>query len=175
MVLFGEHVYLRPISLEDVTGDYIAWMNDCEVVKYTESRFMPHTRESIIEFVKSANSDSTHTFAIIAKDLDRHIGNIKLGGINQNHRYGDIGLIIGRKEYYGRGIATESIRLVTDYAFDRLALHKVWCGIYAPNIGSLRAFQNAGWELYATEPEKCIFEGKYVDCHYLHKINRTGE
>ena len=173
-MLNGNLAYLRPLSLEDVTDNYITWMNDYEIVKYTESRFMLHTRQSIEEFVSNANNANTHTFAIIAKDSDEHIGNIKLGCINWHHRYGDVGLIIGRKEYFGRGIATECIQLITEYAFTHLSLHKVWCGIYEPNIGSLRAFQKAGWEIYATEPEKCLFEGKYVDCHFLHKINEAG-
>ena len=172
--LQGSQVYLRPLSLQDVSDDYIAWMNDYEVVKYTESRFMQHTRQSIEDFVRGANNENTHTFAIIAKEGDTHIGNIKLGGINWHHRYADVGLIIGSKEHYGRGIATECIRLVTEYAFKHLVLHKVWCGIYEPNIGSLRAFQKAGWEIYGTEPQKCLFEGQYVDCHYLHKINCSG-
>ena len=47
-------------------------------------------------------------FAI--KTTDKHIGNIKLGPINWIHRYGDISLLIGDKDYWGKGIATEAIR-----------------------------------------------------------------
>jgi len=173
-MLTGNQVYLRPLSLDDVTDYYITWMNDYEVTKYTEARFETHTRSSIEDFVNIANNDTTYTFAIIAKDRNIHIGNIKLSGVNKNHKYGDVGLIIGRKEYYGRGIATECIRLVTEFAFKQLGLHKVWCGIYAPNTGSIKAFQKAGWEIYAKDPQKCLFEGTYIDCIYLHKINETG-
>ena len=171
LLISGSQIDLRPITLEDLTDNYVAWMNNYEVVRFTESRFITHTWQSIEEFIRSANNEKTHTFAIIDKDSDKHIGNIKLGGINWNHLFGDVGLIIGLKEYHGRGIATECIRLVTEYAFSRLGLHKVWCGVYEPNIGSLRAFQKAGWEIYATEPHKYFFEGKFIICHYLHKIN----
>ena len=167
----GNLVYLRPLVLEDVTEDYVAWMNNYEIVKYTESRFFVHTRKSIEEFVQNSNNTNTFTFAIIAKEENVHIGNIKLGNVNWIHRHGDIGLIIGRKEYHGRGIATEAINLLTDYAFKHLNLHKVWCGIYEPNIGSLRAFQKAQYEIYAKAPSHCFFEGKYVDCFYLHRMN----
>lgn len=170
-MLVGKQVCLRPLTLEDVSDDYIAWMNDYEIVKYTESRFTTHTRQSINEFVKKANTATAHTFAIVAKDSNKHIGNIKLDGIDERLHDGDVGLIIGRKEYHGRGIATECIRLVTEYAFKQLGLQRVWCGIYAPNIGSIKAFNKAGWEIFATEPQSCYFEGKYVDCHKMHKIN----
>jgi len=174
-MLYGTQIKLRPLVIDDVTDEYIKWMNDYEVVKYTESRFKQHTRESIMEFVNNANNKKTHTFAIIANDYNKHIGNIKIGNINWISRNGDIGLIIGRKEYYGRGIATEAIRLVTQYAFEQLNLNKVRCGIYAPNIGSIKAFQKAGWEIYLTKPKMYLFEDEYVDCLYLRKINNIRE
>jgi len=172
-MLIGNQIFLRPLTIDDISDKYIAWMNDYEIVKFTESRFMRHTRESIEEYVKNANNNNTHTFAIVTNNCNTHVGNIKLGGINNYHKYADVGLIIGRKEFFGQGIATESIRLVTDFAFKNLNLHKVWCGIYAPNIGSIKAFQKAGWEIYATEPKRCFFESEYVDCVYLHKINEN--
>jgi len=173
-MLDGKQIYLRPLTLEDVTDEYITWMNDYEIVKYTESRFINHTRDTTEEFVRNANNPTTYTFAIIAKDKNKHIGNIKLGEINRHHKYGDVGLIIGVKEYFGRGIATECIELVTAFAFKDLSLHKVWCGIYSLNTGSIKAFQKAGWDIYATEPEKCFFEDKYIDCVYMHKLNEMS-
>jgi len=170
-MLDGKQVYLRPLTLEDVTDEYIAWMNDYEIVKYTESRFAGHTRETTENYVEATIKSAAHAFAIIAKDSSKHIGNIKLSGINQHHKYGDVGLIIGVKDYFGRGIATECIRLITDFAFSDLGFHRVWCGIYSLNIGSIKAFQKAGWELYATEPQKYLFEGEYIDGVLMHKIN----
>jgi len=170
-MLDGKQIILRPLVVTDVTDEYVVWMNDYDIVKYTESRFVTHTKESIGEFIKTANNETTHTFAIRMKDTGKHIGNIKLGGINTHHRYADVGLIIGRKEYHGRGIATECIRLVTEYAFKQLRLHMVLCGIYALNIGSIRAFQKAEWVIYATVPKIRFFEGEYIDSYLLHKIN----
>lgn len=173
-MLIGNQVYLRPLQMADVTDEYVSWMNDYEIVKYTESRFVAHTYQSIKDFVRKANTSDTHTFAIIAKDTEKHIGNIKLGGINEHHRFGDIGLIIGHEEYFGRGIGTECICLVTDFAFNTIRLHKVWCGIYENNISSIRAFEKAGWEKYATDLNKCLFEGSYINCLLYHKINVSG-
>jgi RimJ/RimL family protein N-acetyltransferase len=173
--LNGEQIYLRPLILDDANSDYVAWMNDYEIVKYTESRFFVHTQKSIEEFIYNSNNTNSFIFAIIAKKEGLHIGNIKLGGIDWNHHYGNIGLIIGRKEFHRRGIATEAIQLLTDYAFQHFNLHKVLCGAYEPNIGSICAFQKAGFEIYAKTPCHYLFEGKYIDCIHLHKINRTTD
>ena len=72
-MLDGKQIYLRPLTLEDVTDEYITWMNDYEIVKYTESRFINHTRDTTEEFVRNANNPTTYTFAIIAKDKNKHI------------------------------------------------------------------------------------------------------
>ena len=173
-MLEGKQTYLRPLTLEDVTDEYVAWMNDYEIVKYTESRFNKHTRETTKSYIEATINSTTHAFAIISKDNDKHIGNIKLGGIDRHHKYGDVGLIIGVREYFGRGIATESIKLITEFAFRDLGLHRVWCGIYSLNIGSIKAFQKAGWDVYATEPKKYFFEGEYIDGVLMHKINEAS-
>ena len=41
----------------------------------------------------------------------RHIGNIKIGPVHSYHRRARIGLLIGEKEFWNRGYATEAIKL----------------------------------------------------------------
>ncbi len=167
----GNQVLLRPLCLEDVTDTYINWMNDYDVVKYTESRFKLHVKESLKNFVENCNSSCNYTFAIIYKETSAHIGNIKLGNINWYHRCGDIGLIIGKPEFYGRGIATEAISLACEYGFRNLGLHRITSGAYASNIGSIRAFEKNGFQQYGKPSQAYYFEGKYIDAVLLEKLN----
>ncbi len=110
----GDRLYLREVRPSDVNEAYYRWMNDSAVTQYTESRFYPNTMESLREYVARMTADRTNVFlAIVLKDGDRHIGNIKLGSINWIHRYADIGIIIGEKDCWGQGYATEAIRLLT--------------------------------------------------------------
>ena len=170
--LESERLYLRALTLEDVTDDYCRWMNDPEVTRNLESRFFPQSKESIRAFVQSIQGDRNNAFfAIVLKAGDRHIGNIKLGPINWLHGLGEIGLMIGEKETWGKGYATEAIRLVTGYAFQRLNLHKVTAGCYATNKGSARAFERAGFDVEGIRPNHLFCDGKYVDCILLGKIN----
>ncbi len=133
--LEGERVYLREVRSADVTERYYQWMNDPEIGSYLETRFIPHSQERIETYVKQMETDPDSVFmAIIAKDKDRHIGNIKIGPINWFHRLADISLVIGDKAYWGKRYGTEAIGLVVDYAFKTLNLHKITAGIYANNI-----------------------------------------
>lgn len=165
-------IYLRKLSENDVSADYVNWMNDYEVVKYTESKYAAHDDNSIKKFVNDCNrSDNNILFGIFLKSTDKHIGNIKLGNIHPIYKHADIGLIIGMKEYWGRGIGARVISMVTDYGFSVLDLHKIFAGSYAENIGSIKAFQKSGYDISYIKKDEVFFEGHYEDVIILEKYN----
>lgn len=170
-ILYGDKIYLKILSVEDVSDAYVSWMNDYEIVKYTESRFYPQTKEAVKQFVIRMGNENNTLFGIFTKNNKAHIGNIKLGSINWIHRYADIGIIIGDKEYWGQGIATEAIGLVVEYAFKQLNLHKLIAAAYQYNTGTVKAFKKNGFVEEYIEKEKYFFEGNYIDCIFMGKIN----
>ena len=170
-ILYGDRIFLRRLTEDDASEAYVSWMNDPEVNQYLESRFYTHTIESTKAFIRSVTNDKNYQFGIFLKETGKHIGNIKIGGINQYHRYADIGFLIGEKNYWGKGIATEAIALATDFAFNVLKLHKLWGGLYSPNIGSLRAFQKNGYVLEGVKKSQCQLNGVYFDVFLFGKVN----
>lgn len=172
-LLESDDIYLRKISISDCNENYLNWMNDSEVNKYLESRFTTHSIDSLKDFVNSMNnSENNVLFAIIDKSSDKHIGNIKLGNIHPVHKYADIGLIIGDKNCWGKGIGTKSIQLVTDYAFNKLNLRKVIAGVYEYNIGSIRAFEKCGFKRAYVKKDTYFFEGNYIDAIVFELYNK---
>jgi len=93
----------------------------------------------------------------------RHIGNLKIGPIDRNHGTADLGILIGEKDCWGRGLATEAIALATEYAFSELRLRKITAGSYSNNPGSVKAFVKAGWEVEGSMRMQYIASGKLVD------------
>lgn len=173
-LLESDDIYLRKISISDCNENYLNWMNDSEVNKYLESRFTTHSIDSLKDFVNSMNnSENNVLFAIIDKSSDKHIGNIKLGNIHPVHKYADIGLIIGDKNCWGKGIGTKSIQLVTDYAFNKLNLRKVIAGVYEYNIGSIRAFEKCGFKRAYVKKDTYFFEGNYIDAIVFELYNKN--
>jgi RimJ/RimL family protein N-acetyltransferase len=162
--LEGERLYLRDIRREDVTERYVQWLNDPEVNRYLESRFAPSTLDSVRAFVESKIGDRDNIlFAIVLKDGERHIGNIKLGGINWHHRFADVALMVGERAAWGHGYGSEAIALVTRYAFDALGLQKLTAGCYASNAASAKAFLKVGWVQEAIKRHQWMCDGRYED------------
>ena len=160
----GERLLLRPVKLTDVNENYLSWMNDPEVMRYTESRFQQHSLESIRAYVQSVQADPTSCFfAIIVKETGIHIGNVKIGHMNPLHRAADIGIVIGNKDCWGRGYAAEALKMAASYAAGTLKLHKLWAGIYANNFGSVKAFLRAGFVEEGRFAGHWFCDGEYVD------------
>ncbi len=161
--LEGDKVLLRPVEPEDVTEDYVAWMNDPEVNRFMETRFRTHTPESVADFVSRMQADANiYFFAIILKDDDRHVGNIKLA-VSPEHSRGEISLFIGDKGRWGRGLATEAISLIKEFGLEGLGLAKLTAGCYANNPGSAKAFEKSGFERDAVLRAEYVCEGRRVD------------
>lgn len=170
-ILKGEKIYLRRLTEEDASDDYVSWMNDPEINQYLESRFYEQTIESTKAFIRSVTNDNNYQFGIFDKETDKHIGNIKIGSINHYHRFADIGFLIGEKSYWGKGIATEAIGLATDFAFNKLKLHKLWGGAYSPNMGSVKAFLKNGYQQEGAKKNQYLCHGVYVDDILFGKVN----
>lgn len=162
--LVGNKVYLRGIEQKDLEGSYFDWLNDPEVTKYLDSGYFPNNMENMQEYVKSAGNNVKGTlFAIIEITTDRHVGNVRLGPINWIHRNSHMGIIIGDKEVWGKGYATETIKLIANYAVKRLNLHKISAGVNASNKASIRAFEKAGFAIEGLKKDEVYADGKYHD------------
>ncbi|MEI6490951.1 MAG: GNAT family protein [Verrucomicrobiota bacterium] len=172
VLLVGDKIILRDFRLEDITQDYIDWMNDPVVVQFTESRFHPHSIESISDFVEQCRrSPCDLLLGIFSENDGLHLGNIKLGPINSYHRIADIGLIVGRKTHWGKGVASEAIALVRDYAFQGLALHKVTASFYEGNTGSEKAFLKADFVREGVRNMHVKYEDRWMNVIELGCIN----
>ena len=136
---------LRPLAAADAGGAYLRWMHDAEVMQYLEARLSQHSAESLRRFVEANNADPANLLLGICLADGRHIGNIKLGPIQPFHRHAAIGLLIGERDCWGQGYATEAIAAVARHAFEAVGLEQLYAGCYASNAGSLKAFLKAGF------------------------------
>src|SRR5262249_15636771 len=133
------------------------------VTRYLECRFAPCTPGDLGQYVAGVSADPNAVFfAIVLKEMERHVGNIKLASINRTHGTAEVGLMIGEKDCWNKGYAMEAIRLVTAYAFDVLGLHKLTAGCYDVNPASARAFLKAGWVREGLRSEQFECEGRRV-------------
>jgi RimJ/RimL family protein N-acetyltransferase len=162
-VIETDRLRLAPLGREHAGGPYLKWMNDPEIVRFLEARFRHQDQTEIADYIETANADDRLLmFGIFLKSTGVHIGNIKLGPINRRHRRADVGFLIGDKNCWGNGYASEAIRAVAGHALTALGLHKVTAGFYQPNEGSRRALLNAGFVEEGFRPQQFLCDGEWV-------------
>lgn len=133
--LIGRVVYLRALEREDLTGNYFQWFNDQEVCRHNSHGRFPNNMEKMEAYLRRAYTDPTlAVYAIICRENDVHVGNICLQMINYVDRSGEFAIVLGEKDYWGKGIAKESSDLILRHGFMTLNLHRIYCGISDDNI-----------------------------------------
>lgn len=161
--LENEHLFLRNVTLDDVNDTYYQWLNDPQVNQFLETRFVVQSKTKIAEFVTSKEESTNEILlAICDKNNKLHIGNIKIGPINWHHRRAEISLVIGNKNYWGKGVASQAIQLVSEFSFQVLNLNKLMAGAYKNNIGSIKAFQKCGYKIEGEVEDYVLVNNKGV-------------
>lgn len=162
--LVGQRLYLRLLEESDISQDYVGWLNDAEVTRYMETGTYPSTPESIRTYLERFQGSTTDViFAIVDRETDQHIGNVTLNNINWIHRTADTGLIIGRKDFWGKGCAFEAWSLVLEYAFQRLGLRKIIAGAIADNTASIAVLEKLGFRVEGRLRQEFLVDGEYRD------------
>ncbi len=163
-ILIGNLVYLRQIEIADCNESYCKWLNDSEVNQFLETKWSDQDLDSIKSFVMlQRESNHSFLFAIVLKENNQHIGNIKIGPINPHYSHADISYFIGEKDCWHKGIATEAINLICEFGFKELNLHRIEAGAYDCAIGSWKALEKCGFKREGVLREQIFFDGKYVD------------
>ena len=145
-ILKADSIELRPLMESDYNDEYLSWLDNEEINRYLETRWEKQNEEKIRSFIKSMeNSEDSILFGIFFDQ--RHIGNIKIGPVNWHHLHADVSYFIGSKEAWGKGLATEAVGRVTQYAFEDLRLNKCNAGVYSGNPGSSRVLEKVGYTL----------------------------
>lgn len=155
-------IELRPLTEADVTDEYLQWFSDSVVTEFLDSRGFD--RDEAIAYQRLGRETKSYfMFAVIDIESGIHIGNVKLGPINWAHRISDLVTVIGRREFWGKGYATDAITEGNKIAFEQFDLRKLSGGIADGNIGSVKAYTRAGWVIEARLKGHHLIDGEPRD------------
>ncbi len=96
-----------------------------------------------------------------------------IGLVIQNDIYSnsaEIGYWIG-ESFWGKGIATKAIELITNYGFEDLNLIRIYAGVFEFNIASMKALENNGYKTEGVFKKAVFKNNKVLDEHRYYKLN----
>lgn len=166
--LICERVALQSFSEDDITIEYIGWLNNPEVVKYSNQKFVSHTMESSLEYLHSFSN--TGNIYLSIKNNNKLIGSIT-AYIQSNHATADMGLMIGDQESWGKGFGLEVWSNLMEHLFASKKIRKVTGGTLATNVGMIKIMEKSGMLLEAIRYKQEVVDGSPVDILYFSKFN----
>lgn len=167
-----DNVKLREINIED-TKNILKWRNSPNVKKnFCIQQDM--TEEMHINwFNNKILKGEVVQFIIIDVDTNKPVGSTYLRDIDKNNKKAEFGIFIGEDDARGKGIGTASTKLMLDYGFKELGLHKIFLRVFSDNNSAIKAYEKAGFTYEGTAKEDILLpNGKYQDIVFMSVINK---
>jgi RimJ/RimL family protein N-acetyltransferase len=168
MKLIGEKVTLRPIKLSDAKR-FVAWLSD-PAVNHFLSRRKINLKEEYVWIRSLPKKKNEVHFAIDTRE-GVHIGTISLH-VNKQDSFALFGIAIGDKNYWSQGYGTEAMKLIVDYGFRRLKLHRIELEVYDYNVRGIKLYKRLGFKLEGKKRERVKWGKKYYNALQMGILRR---
>mgnify|MGYP000853344035 CR=1 FL=1 len=173
MLFSGERIRLRKMSNEDVSV-YHKWRNDIEVMQFTNPSLDVFTYADTEGFVNSmVESHNSKGYIIEEINTDKPIGVTSLINIDYGNRNAECIIDIGDKDYWSKGFGREAFKLLLDFAFKELNLHKVYLRVFSFNERAIKLYQNLGFDEEGKLKEQLYRDGNWHDIIFMGLLKRN--
>jgi RimJ/RimL family protein N-acetyltransferase len=136
------------------------WRSDGEVHRYLRHGYT--TLGEVSTWYRDYFSTEANCLLGILVD-NQLIGYCTIEHIDHENHKCEVGIVIGEKDYWYKGIGSAVIRELLKRAFTALHLHRVEAVIHADNVASIHCFARAGFQCDGTLRDAKYRDGRYVD------------
>jgi len=163
--LKSKNVVLRVVEKKDIPL-LLLWFNDPEVIQYLQFYLplMELQEEKWLEQKSFSENDVVFLIEAIMEDGSlKPIGTCGLHEIEWKNRKATAGIAIGDKDFWNKGLGTEAARLIIEYAFNQLNLHRIGTSVYDFNERSIAMQKKVGFQVEGRHRQAIFKNGRYVD------------
>lgn len=165
-MIVTERLTLSPFYNATSVSHQVRWLNDPDIVRYSEQRFKKHTLKSQLAY--AASFDWPDLFMEIRfKKPENELEALPIGTVtafvDRNNNIADLGLLIGAKTQWGKGLGTEAWVGVRDYLFKTLKIRKIEAGMMHLNMGMIGVCLKSGMKEEGRRLAHFSLDGTYCD------------
>lgn len=166
----SERVRLRPLRKSD-SGLLYEWINDRELV-VLNSPFHPVSQSDHEMWFESISKRRPDLVFFVIEELTAAsaIGTCQLHTIDCRHRHAELQIRIGHSANCGRGLGTEAVRLLCQFGFADLNLHRIYLHVFAGNTRAITAYEKAGFVREGLLRDAAFIDGQYQDVIVMGKL-----
>jgi len=163
---------LRPFKMSDAEL-WQKWDIDPEV-----QAFMPEPRSAVqditaqYEYINECEKDEEGYYWSIETTAGITIGTVALTEFDEHHGVASIGIVIGDKNYWGKGVATEVITALVDHSFAHLNIFNLSAEVEEGNIPMMRALEKVGFKQDGLFKSARVRNEKRINVHHFSIIKQ---
>ena len=170
-----KNVSLRPIDKADIPN-LLRWINDEDVSTFL-GRHLPISRKDEEDWINGCRANGKDIVLAIEFSKNEctsiHVGNIGLHNINQHSQIAELGIMIGEKSHWGKGIGEKAINLILKYAFYTVNVRKVYLNVYSKNKRARKLYEKCGFIAEGVFKEHLFRNGNYTDNVFMAVFRET--
>jgi hypothetical protein len=173
-MISGRKVYLKAVEKDDLE-QLKEWRNLPDFRKhFREYREINSVmQQKWFENTVVNDKNTTIMFSIFDSNTNQLIGCCGLCYINWVHRNADLSLYIGHEEVYidDSGYAEDACRVLLEYGFDELNLHKIWTEIYDFDEKKNNLYKKFGFKRDGVLRDQYFYNGTWSNSLILSLLN----
>ena len=167
--LLSVRLEIVPFTRNDVTQQHVAWLNDPEVVQFSNQRFHRHTITSCEAYVAGFASGSNGYWSVRLRG-GRRIGSLT-HYFSSPHNTADMGILIGDKSVWGQGLGLEAWNTLLHWLLDERGVRKVTAGTLDCNLAMRSIALRSGMHHEATRKPQEIVDDTPHDLLYFARFS----
>jgi len=164
-MIIGNNTFLRGLVLDDVEALFNYW-NNKDFMNYS-GRINTHSKEELKNWIqttwKEREQKKAFTFAIIEVNDKEIIGTIRLKIVNMISRRADISIGIFNPIFRDKGLGTESLKLLIDFAFNTMNFLSLELKVFTNNKRAISCYEKLGFKKVGVRRKADFVDGKYLD------------
>ena len=167
-MILGAVVGLRAIEPEDLDL-LVTWRNTSTLRQYFREYRELTRRDQEAWYQRVTTDPGTLMLAIVDRSAEQSplVGATGLCYIDWVQRSAELSLYIGRDELYvDDRLAPDALAVLTNYAFEELALHRLWTEVYSFDDRKTRLYENFGFKLEGQHRDSHFARGRWHDSLY---------
>lgn len=162
-VLEGTKVYLRPLEANDAEILYRSINNDKEMRRLTGTHKFFSKAEIERSFQKFEEDKSRVGFAIVTQEDDTLVGDVALNDMHYSSNRDANFRIALFDSYTNLGYGSEATKLMLEYGFGILNLHRIELDVYSFNKRAAHVYEKLGFKIEGVKRENWYYEHQYYD------------
>lgn len=157
-------VTLRPLEMDDIDALY-TWECDIELALWSGWTPVVSSTAFRQKYEQRITNPESDLVVLAIQFEGRIVGFVQLAEIDTYEKRAFLGIVIGEKALWGRGIGSTAIRLLLDYAFTVRGLERVSAEVYGFNQRSMRLMERVGFQKEGVLRQYEIHNGARQDLH----------